>query len=313
MSPSVGNFVHDLVEMAKAMEELPIVRAELEHTQASNLRLSEIVGEREESILKYKAEIERLQEAVRNAEVSRDDAELRFLEADDHISAFRRLVSAFSSDAAGLLRAMEPVKTEPVVEAKPEPVYPWHGDLEADAKDYHASTGQGDSNPTPPPSAEHSPIQTDAGLVAAEPQAVGSTGGAGEGVSVATDPTTLAQTGSERSEMTSVTSSVGEAATSATEGVSVPQGQSVLDPSLVTNQPTSGDGSIVSGASEGVSVQPTPTSAPLAQTGTGTEHVASASEEPTKFEWVNGIKQIRQAWFDWYDAQPYEFKQAYQW
>src|SRR5438046_10447377 len=97
MSPTVGNFVHDLVEMAKAMEELPQAQAELAKLRKIAEDQAETIARREASILGLKHDIETLNEKVRTAEANRDDAELRFLDADDHIAAFLRLVSSCTS------------------------------------------------------------------------------------------------------------------------------------------------------------------------------------------------------------------------
>lgn len=125
MSPVMDNFVHSLVEMAKAMEELPQVQAELERTKTDKDNYITMVQAREESILRHKAEIEALQARVRDAEASRDDAELRFLELDEKAGKVLRVLAAVQSDATAATELLSP-KPEPVPEPTPEPVYPWN-------------------------------------------------------------------------------------------------------------------------------------------------------------------------------------------
>jgi len=138
MSPSVGNFVHDLVEMAKAMETLPVVEAERNRLVQDNHSLADVVAAREATILRLKDEIEALQSKVREAEVSRDDAEMRFLEADDKLIHFRRLVNGFATDATTLMKAQEP---EPVAVPEPQVTEPVQEQVQAE--------GQSEASPTP--------------------------------------------------------------------------------------------------------------------------------------------------------------------
>src|SRR5258705_12062246 len=117
MSPVMDNFVHSLVEMAKAMEELPIVQAELEGTKMDKDNYIKIVQAREESILKLKSEIETLQAKVRDAEVSRDDAELRFLELDEKTSKVLSILASVADSAKDATNHLSPPKApEPVPE-----------------------------------------------------------------------------------------------------------------------------------------------------------------------------------------------------
>jgi predicted nucleic acid-binding Zn-ribbon protein len=113
MSPNVGNFVHDLVEMAKAMETLPTVQADLSNARGEIDRLQSQVQRLELRLIDRATEIDGLNAKVREAEKARDDAETMFLETDERLSAFRHLVSGFSSNAANLLRAQEPIVEQP--------------------------------------------------------------------------------------------------------------------------------------------------------------------------------------------------------
>lgn len=160
MSPNVGNFVHDLVEMAKAMETLPQVEHALRQTEEQNRHLSETVQAREEAILKYKAEIEALQAKVRTTEAERDDAEIRFLELDEKANKVLAHVASIQAAALVVQNDLSPPKPEPQPEPKPEPVYTgaaegWQPSAtamagasnEPGANLAHGS-GQGESHPT---------------------------------------------------------------------------------------------------------------------------------------------------------------------
>ncbi len=120
MSPHAANsLVHDLVEMAKAMETLPLVQAQLAEAEAKNNFQLETIQRLELKLIDRTAEIDVANAATRKAEAERDSAESMFLETDDKLLAFRRLVSAFSTDAASLLRAQEPEPTTQPPQAGP--------------------------------------------------------------------------------------------------------------------------------------------------------------------------------------------------
>lgn len=124
MSPVMDNFVHSLVEMAKAMEELPQVQAELERTSKTVEHQGSMIASREESILRLKADIEALQAKVRDAEASRDDAELRFLDLDEKAGKVLRFLATVTDGAKDAGELLSPPKPEPVVpqpEPSPEP------------------------------------------------------------------------------------------------------------------------------------------------------------------------------------------------
>ena len=123
MSPNVGNFVHDLVEMAKAMETLPGVQRELEQARSDNSTLLDRIQRLEASIHDHKVEEERLHAKIREAEGRADQAETMFLECDDKLSAFRRLAQSFTGDLQSLVKAQEP-PAPPAPEPTPASVQP---------------------------------------------------------------------------------------------------------------------------------------------------------------------------------------------
>jgi hypothetical protein len=145
MSPSVGNFVTDLVEMAKATEQLPIVERERDQLKADNDTLRDTIQSLQLRAIDRKEEIERHLATIRQLEVARDDAELRFLEADEHAS---HVLSMVRASMVGLEKAaliLDPPKPQP--EAIPEVV---KGIEEVPALDPTGSSSGGQFPPEAP-------------------------------------------------------------------------------------------------------------------------------------------------------------------
>lgn len=108
------NFVSDLVAMAKAFEELPIVQADLNLYKARHSDALEQIQRLELRLIDLKNEVDAAHAATKQVEVERDHAERMFLETDDRLNAFRRLLAGFQTEAGALIAAAEP-------EQKPEP------------------------------------------------------------------------------------------------------------------------------------------------------------------------------------------------
>jgi hypothetical protein len=136
MSPNVSSFVGDLVEMAKAFEELPQVQEELSKVNTMNASQAEAIQRLEMRIMELKAESEAKSSTIHSLEVARDDAELRFLEADEKAHKARYLLDGVLDTLKGaqtdVIRSadmIDPPKAEEPkpesqqqpVEAKPEP------------------------------------------------------------------------------------------------------------------------------------------------------------------------------------------------
>lgn len=125
MSPHVGNFVQDLVEMAKAVETVPILQAELSQVR-SNLDEAQRHNQGLESnIINYKAQIEDLQFKVRSLEVERDDASFRVMEAEDREHAVLKEANVIKDALAMIQFKLDPPKPEPeklVEELQPQAV-----------------------------------------------------------------------------------------------------------------------------------------------------------------------------------------------
>ncbi len=114
----VGSFVSDLVEMAKAVEQVPVLETQI----ASLQELHDFEVSRNSSLLHdldqariYAASLE---QRCHDLEVSRDAAELRFLESDDAVGTLKRAMRIAMGEVDSALQAVEPPKPEPV----PEPM-----------------------------------------------------------------------------------------------------------------------------------------------------------------------------------------------
>lgn len=142
MSPhAVNNFVSDLVQMAKAMEDLPIAEARIRELEADKAHALDTVQSRELAIIDYKAEIDRLRTTLHEVEVAKDAAETMFLEADDRTAKALDFIKTQFGSAGAIIQALEPPK---VVEPQPEPVHVvWPIEQEAIN---HGNVGQADTH-----------------------------------------------------------------------------------------------------------------------------------------------------------------------
>lgn len=118
MSPHVGNFVQDLVEMAKAMDELPKVQGELSDTRKELSAALNRVEDRELRIIDLKSQIESLQSALRTTEASRDDAVYLFLELDEKTHQVMGILIDLEGKAHGARMILDPPKPEPEPEVQ---------------------------------------------------------------------------------------------------------------------------------------------------------------------------------------------------
>lgn len=120
MSPhAVNSFVTDLVAMAQAMERVPVLEADIAEANNTVIRLQDRVTALELSLEASKTYAAGLEQKVHNAEVARDDAEMRFLEADDkaiNILAMAKAARASLDQITGLL---DPPKPEPIATPTP--------------------------------------------------------------------------------------------------------------------------------------------------------------------------------------------------
>lgn len=284
MSPTVNNFVHDLVAMAKAMEDLPRVQEELEQARRTIEQQAFVIQNRELSILSRDAEIDNLNHKVRTAEEARDQAELMFLECDDKRVALSRVVESFTGNVSALLKAQEPpappapepapeaiqpveavdnpqtvpatLTVDPFVnEAKPaEPIGDVYHDYDPPPASWATPTAP-EVAPTTPPGAEPSATPSDVPSAHAPNEGVTSTG----------------------------------------QAVGVDKGQSEAGPTYAStteavHSPV--DASAASGTGAVQKLEPT-------------------YPEPERYH--TDTKEIRSAWWNWYDSQSADFRAAYVW
>lgn len=140
MSPHVGNFVQDLVEMAKATERLPGLEAELAKAHDDIETYAKQVQAREMHIIELKAEIDAKNEVIRSLEVAKDQAETMFLELDEKTNqVVHKLCDAADVVKAAML-ILDPPKPQPEpVKAEPEATIEPAGNVDQ---------GQGEPDPT---------------------------------------------------------------------------------------------------------------------------------------------------------------------
>lgn len=118
MSPNnPSNFVSDLVEMAKAFEELPRVREALDLANDAIEDYAKQVQRLEMRHIERTAELDALNSRIRSLEVERDEAQFHALEADDRTARALDFIKATFGNAGSLIQALEP----PRVDA-PQPV-----------------------------------------------------------------------------------------------------------------------------------------------------------------------------------------------
>lgn len=127
MSPHAANsLVHDLVQMAQAMEQLPQVQLDLSNAHADIDRKADHIQRLELKLIDRANEIDNLNQRIRELEVAKDEAETMFLEAEDRTTRATDFVKNIFGSAGSLIQALEPPKPqptpEPTVEAKPDPM-----------------------------------------------------------------------------------------------------------------------------------------------------------------------------------------------
>jgi len=105
--------------MAQAMERLPVVEAELNEARYQLKANHDYVQTLQTRLVDRATEIDTLKAKVLTAEASRDDAELRFLEAEDIAGTLKNVLRRAMDDADSALKAVEPPVA--VTEALTEP------------------------------------------------------------------------------------------------------------------------------------------------------------------------------------------------
>lgn len=119
MSPQVDNFVHSLVEMAKAQEMLPSVQHELAVAQSAINDLYDRINSLGADLVQSRNYAATLEQRCRDLEVARDDAELRFLELDEKAAKVIAWAHQIGDMADSIEAKLEAPKPEPVKEPEP--------------------------------------------------------------------------------------------------------------------------------------------------------------------------------------------------
>lgn len=108
MSPhNVNNFVSDLVEMAKAMERVPLLERELADARHVLDEMGKQADGLRSDIDQAKAYASTLEQKVHDLEVAKDQAETMFLEADDRFNRTLDFVKTAFGSAGALIQAVE--------------------------------------------------------------------------------------------------------------------------------------------------------------------------------------------------------------
>lgn len=204
------NFVADLVEMARATEQLPVVQGQLVEAEKRLDELRNHITNVELALLNRKDEIEQLNEALRKMEVQRDDAEFRFLDAEDRTEKALAFVRSIFGNAGSLIQALEPPKPEPV--AQPVPDMPSAVAVQG-AEPVSGVMGQSEANPPSAPSMDSQSAPVSSATISDTASSPSLT----EGVGVQQDPTTAPTLDSRPAEAPAFDGSATSAASPSTE------------------------------------------------------------------------------------------------
>ena len=267
----VTDFAQELVKMAMATTRVPQLEQDLSTAKADINGYLATIQRLELKLIDRAQQIETLQSTIRQLEVSRDDAELRFLECDDAKGTLVRVLEGLIGEAKGVLMAIAPVP-EPTTAPVAEPTQPrdtfqgvkseqdriddnlpptWHTDIplqdgplsppigsEEWSKQYRAETE------TMNPFVNTEPQSSEGGPATASPSADAYSSEGTEG-SVPVDPTANSQPNTTSSVINEDLSQTAEVMTvskqidASTEGVSVPSDPTVASPGSLTNSPAS--------------------------------------------------------------------------
>src|SRR6185369_9528112 len=122
MSPSTDNFIHSLVEMSKAFEELPQVRNELDMVRHDLDSRTNTVQRLEAKLIDRANEIDALNAKIKELEAAKDETEYRFLEAEERTHRALDFIKNSFGSAGALIQSLEPPKPEPEAHEVPVPL-----------------------------------------------------------------------------------------------------------------------------------------------------------------------------------------------
>jgi len=103
------NFVSELVQMAKAFEELPVVQGQLAESRQQVTEKDITIHELETRIMDLASALNDARSATVKAEVERDHAETMFLETDDKLQKVLGIFGHFKGEVDAYTKAAEPV------------------------------------------------------------------------------------------------------------------------------------------------------------------------------------------------------------
>jgi hypothetical protein len=304
MSPQAENFVHSLVEMAKAYDTLPSVEHALSEARHEIDHKSNTIQRLELKLMDRASEIDSLHAEIRRLEVARDDAELRFLESDDVASTLKGILKKLVGDAQGVLKAVEPPLPEPTpiepfspttsssdpVEVKTEVTDPIAAQVASTSTTTTTTEPIGSTDPVYPapdlgqsattPTTLDQPSAPNVAISEAQ-SSPASASSPNKGVSVQANPTTPVETPTDAipPQTSAETTTVSPTTPIPTDGVSVPS-----DPTVSST------------------TTPIPAQVPPVATlavGSHPMDAIAVKREPKKWDW-NG--EIRQEWWDWYNS-----------
>ncbi len=112
------SFVHDLVAMATAADKVPQLEEQISELRKALDAQTASNWELEAKIIDHTNAHSETKARLHNAEVARDDAEMRFLEADDAKLAAVRAMRVVIGEAEAFVKAMTPVEAKPSYEGK---------------------------------------------------------------------------------------------------------------------------------------------------------------------------------------------------
>src|SRR5216684_2007990 len=104
------SFVHDLVAMATAADKVPQLEARIAELEEIKAGYETGFVEKEKQLIDHLNAHDETKARLHNAEVARDDAEMRFLEADDAKLAAVRAMRVVIGEAETFIKAVTPVE-----------------------------------------------------------------------------------------------------------------------------------------------------------------------------------------------------------
>jgi uncharacterized coiled-coil protein SlyX len=123
MSPhAVNSFVNDLVQMAQAMERVPSLEHDLAMANRAIEDLTKAMADRIADIEQARQRNGELEQKLHDAEVARDDAELRFLELDEKANAVVKALQGVQATLGVHILSLDPAKPEPTPEPEVKPI-----------------------------------------------------------------------------------------------------------------------------------------------------------------------------------------------